>query len=189
MKTRRFRNALAWLATFAVAGGLLLAPSASAAPVSVTPAKAPEKYTVYVKFFNESDRVIRLSWPGEGRETLVGVGKTATKGGSERSGFDLSGRASWCPNQGMWESGCPGEYELSMKWKNPAIGFPWMETIEYVETTDGFDKTSIRIRFYEGESHTWYPYGRASKVKLVGKRMNDLSSGTKVWHVTFLNVP
>jgi hypothetical protein len=188
MTTRRLRDVLALLAALAVASGLLLAPAAVATPITVTPAKDPGKYNVYVKFINKTDRVIRLYWPGEGREELVGVGGTATKGGSGRSGIDLSGWASWCPGQGTWTPGCPREHELSMKWKNPTVGYPWMETNEYFETAEGFDKKSVRIRFSEGESHTWYPYGRVSKVKMVGQRMDDLSSGTKVWHVTFVNV-
>lgn len=188
MTTRRLRDVLALLAALAVASGLLLAPAAVATPIAVTPAKDPKSYTVYVKFFNMTDRVIRLYWPGDDREVLVGAGQTDTKGGSSRSGADLSGWASWCPGQGMWTPGCPGEHDLSMKWKNPTIGYPWMETIEYFETAEGFDKKTVRIRFSEGESHTWYPYGRASKVKIVGERMADLSSGTKVWHVKFFNV-
>lgn len=184
---RTLRALIVPLAALTVAAGLLLTPTASATPPATITKKSPGSYNVHVKFFNESDREIYLYWSLQNQREVLRPGGKSEMGGKTPAKHDLTGNFRWCPGQTAWEVSCTEEARLDIKWKNPTIGFPWMQTIERTLTPDGLDKKEVLIRFSVGESHTWYPYGRSSEVKIIGKRMTDLSTGTKVWHVTFAN--
>lgn len=169
------------LAVAAATIGLMASPLATAAPPD------PTKEQVWVTYVNESEREIYILHTPPNKLTqriYLEPGDKTELWGSNPAKHDLSISVRWCRDQLEYEFTCPGLEMMMMKWKNPAIGWPWMETAEYIEA-DGSRK-EVRIRFAVGESHTWYPFGRASRISIVGTRKPD--QGAKVWRVAFQNV-
>jgi len=179
MNARAIRNSFLALAVMALGAGVMASPSAAAPP-------DPTKEQVWVKFVNETDRTIYLTRFTESKAQRIYLdpGDKTELWGSRPAKHDLAVTAQWCSNQVDFDPTCAGITRPDLKWKNPVIGYPWMETSEYI--FDDGSRKEVRIRFSVGESHTWYPYGRKSKVAIVGTRLPD--NGAKVWRVTFQNV-
>jgi hypothetical protein len=168
------------VAVMAIGAGLMASPGASAAPPD------PTKEQVWVKFVNESDRTIYLTRFTESKTERIYLnpGDKTVMWGSRPAKHDLSVHVHWCSDQKTFSMTCPGITRPDLKWKNPTIGYPWMEQSEYIY--DDGSRRYVRIRFSVGESHTWYPDGRQSKVAILGTRLPD--NGAKVWRVAFQNV-
>ena len=53
--------------------------------------------------------------------------------GKSVQGKDIRGRVSWCADQVTYDRECEGHITVTLGWKNPFIGWPWMQvgTQEY----------------------------------------------------------
>jgi hypothetical protein len=187
MRLQRIRT-IAIPVAAALAAGLLLAPgSASGAAdggtTSVTRAE-PLPWHVYARVTNTTDRVLIVEF-SHGRRYWLEPSEWTAAGGTTGRGHDLEAEVRWCAG---WEDydhrngACAREERVRLRWKNPVLGYPWMETSE--KRGDG-SRIEKRIRFSVGEVHRWVTDARSRPLAIVGERKRD--QGAKVWHVTVSN--
>lgn len=135
---------------------------------------------------NSSDRELRFdTYSGKGGNwvrtfTMDPGGRTSFWGNSVQ-GKDIRGRVSWCADQVTYDRECEGHITLMLGWKNPFIGWPWMQ----VGTQEHGFKAMERHTF-ESAHGTGAAKG-VSKFKTL--RETDMASGTKRYRVDFTLAP
>jgi hypothetical protein len=141
----------------------------------------PAQAHVYVAFTNNSGREVRYfmlsgsngSWV---REFTSKPGRSMTVWGNTKAGADIVGSVSWCPTV-TYTDNCEGKLTADLKWKNPTIGWPWMQVGKY---NHGF-RAMERYTF----EHAYGPAGVQGVAKFKTQRLTDKASGTKRYTVDF----
>lgn len=141
----------------------------------------PAQAHVYVEFTNNSGREVRYSMLSGSnrmwvREWTSKPGKTMGVWGNANAGADIVGSVSWCPTV-TYTDNCEGKLTSDLKWKNPAIGWPWMQV----------GKDNHGFRALEGYTfeHAYGPAGVRGVAKFKTQRLTDKASGTKRYTVDF----
>lgn len=137
---------------------------------------------VIAYFFNSSDRELRFqTYSGQGRNwerifTMRPGGRTSFWGNAN-AGSDITGFVSWCPTQATYSASCEGRIELHIGWKNPFIGWPWMQVGNDKHGFKSMERYTFESAHGEGASKG------VSKFKT--QRLTDKASGTKRYEVDF----
>lgn len=141
----------------------------------------PSEAHVYVEMTNSTGRQVRVYFHG-GLNTMHVRAWTSTPGrtiyvwGNASAGTDIWGRVSWCPTVTYTEN-CEGKLTADLKWKNPGIGWPWMQVNH---DSHGF-RALERYTFEEA----YGPAGSRGVAKFKAQRLTDKASGTKRYIVDF----
>lgn len=141
----------------------------------------PDEAHVYVDFTNNSGREVRyfmlsgsnVSWV---REWTSKPGRTMAVWGNANAGADIVGSVSWCPTV-TYTDNCEGKLTAELKWKNPTIGWPWMQV--------GKDNHGFRAMERFTFEHAYGPAGVKGVAKFKTQRLTDKASGTKRYTVDF----
>jgi hypothetical protein len=141
----------------------------------------PAEAHVYVEFTNSTGREVRysmlsgsnLAWV---REWTSKPGRTMAVYGNANAGADIVGSVSWCPTV-TYTDNCEGKLTADLKWKNPAIGWPWMQV--------GKDNHGFRAMERYTFEHAYGPAGIKGVAKFKTQRLTDKASGTKRYTVDF----
>ncbi|MEY3733151.1 MAG: hypothetical protein RL347_510 [Actinomycetota bacterium] len=141
----------------------------------------PAQAHVYVEFTNNSGREVRYSMLSGSnlmwvREWTSKPGRTMAVYGNANAGADIVGSVSWCPTV-TYTSTCEGKLTADLKWKNPAIGWPWMQV--------GKDNHGFRALERYTFEHAYGPAGVKGVAKFKTQRLTDKASGTKRYTVDF----
>lgn len=110
------------------------------------------------------------------RSRVLEPGKSLHIWGNANAGIDIFLRLSWCPTT-KYTDNCEGKLSAELKWKNPAIGWPWMS----VDSDEHGFKSMERYTFEKA----YGPAGTRGVAKFKAVRLPDMSSGTKVFEVDF----
>jgi len=136
---------------------------------------------VWVNFTNNTDREVRyFTMSGDGiewfRSNVVAPGRHFRVWGYNQGGTDIVGHIAWCATK-KYTSNCAGELKADVKWKNPAIGWPWMQVNG---DKHGF-KAMERYTFEDAYGDA----GVKGVAKFKAQRLTDMSTGTKRFEVDF----
>lgn len=140
-----------------------------------------KKAHVWVTFANRSDREVRIrSLSGLNlklsRDFVMPPGKRIWLVGNASKGVDAIADLSWCPTV-KYTDKCEGELTENLKWKNPAIGWPWMQV--------GKDNHGFRAMERYTFEHAYGPAGVRGVAKFKTQRLVDYPGGAKVYNVDF----
>ncbi len=143
----------------------------------ITPAEAH----VYVEMKNNTGREVRAYFHGglntrHVREWTSAPGKTIYVWGFASIGTDIWGWVSWCPTV-KYSDNCAGKLTADLSWKNPTIGWPWMEVHA--------DKHGFRSMEKYTFEEAYGPAGTRGVAKFKAQRLTDKASGTKRYIVDF----
>lgn len=170
------RLALTALSAFMIVG--ISAPAAQA---------YPNDAEVWVQLFNDSGREIKVqSYSGRGREDedirVVEPGRSFSFWGQANAGTDASAYFAYCPNSTTFDWDCEDVTRFRSRWKNPFIGWPWMEVVYWDVDKD----TSIGIQhgFEADETYSWSPY-KTGNIDVTARRKTDSPTGVKRFVVRF----
>ena len=128
---------------------------------------------VWVNFTNSTDREVRY-WTMSGdnidwfRSNVVAPGAKFRVWGYSNAGSDIVGYVAWCPTK-KYTSNCEGELRADVKWKNPAIGWPWMQVNG---DKHGF-RAMERYTYEEAYGHA----GDKGVAKFKAQRLTDMETG------------